>query len=151
MFANPTFPNLADFVVFCLAQGVPTADLPSPYTYAQWALSYSENVTITSDGSMPAIMYVMAVYNLGLHQLIKTSPDQTGQTFFADSRKAYKMLSFTTGPVASSGDESTNQSLVVPEWMKTMSLQANDCLKTPWGISYLEYAQSYGSNIVGIS
>ena len=151
MFANPTYPNLPDFVVFALNQGVPTADLPSPYTYAQWALSYAENVALSTPSDLPSIVYVIAVYNLAFHQLLKISPDQTNQTFFTDSRKTYNLLSFVTGPIASTNDVTTGNAMVVPEWMKNMTLQANDCIRTVWGLAYLDYAQCYGPTIVGVS
>ena len=151
MFTDPTTPNLADFVVFALAQGVPSADLVSPYTYASWALGYAQNVALTAPCDLPAIVYVMAVYNLAFHQMLKTSPDQSGQTFFADIRKTYSLLSFVTGPIASTNDVSTGNAMVIPEWMKSMTIQANDLIRTVWGLSYLDYAQCYGPTIVGCS
>ena len=151
MFTNPTTPNLPDFTAFCYAQGVPTSDLPDTSPYLAWALDYGQALTLYVPPPLPSKIYVLAVYNLSFHRLLKIAQDQQGQTFFTDQRAAFSLLSFVTGPVASSGDVSTNQVLVVPEWMKNMTMATNDLLKTPWGRAYLEYAQSYGPNIVGVS
>jgi len=151
MFANPLIPNLADFTQFAYDQGVPQADLATTSPYLAWAYNYGLNVTITAPGDMPPIIYIMAVYNLAFHQLLKVAQDVTGQTFFATQRKAFNLLSFVTGPVSSSGDEGTNQSLVVPKWMETMTISANDCIRTPWGLSYLDYSMCYGSTVWGCS
>jgi len=117
MFTNPSTPNLADFIVFAIAQGVPVADLPSGSPYPSWALGYALSVALCAPADLPAIVYVMAVYNLAYHQLLKTAQDQSGISFFTEQRTAFGMLSFVAGPVASSGDEGTNQTLVVPDWM----------------------------------
>ena len=151
MFTNPSTPNLADFVVFALAQGVPAADLPSVSPYPSWARGYALSVALCAPADLPKIIYVMAVYNLAYHHLLRTAQDQSGLAFFTEQRVAFNLFSFVAGPVASSGDDGTNQSLVIPDWMKTMTIQSNNLLKTPWGIQYLEYAQAYGPTIVGCS
>lgn len=149
MYTNP--PNITDFTAFAYAQGVPTADLSSTSADSAYALSYAINLTLTPPGDMPYIVYIMAVYNLAFHQLLKVAQDVTGQTFFTAQRKSFNLLSFVTGPVASSGDNGTNQTLVVPKWMETMTISANDCIRTPWGIEYLNYAQCFGSTVWGVS
>ena len=151
MFVNPAIPNAADFYTFVTNQGVPTADLPSTSDYLTWALAYAENTALVSPPGMPAIVYVLAVYNLGTHHLLKVAQDLAGQTFFTTSRQQFGMLTFTAGPVVSSSDVTTSESLLSADWMANMPLQALGLLKTPYGIAYLEYAQMYGSNIVGVS
>ena len=119
MFTNPSTPNLADFVVFALAQGVPAADLPSVSPYPSWALGYALSVALCAPADLPKIIYVMAVYNLAYHHLLRTAQDQSGLAFFTEQRVAFNLFSFVAGPVASSGDDGTNQSLVIPPGAST--------------------------------
>ncbi len=151
MFTNPTTPNLTDFTTFVYNQGVLPVNLPSTSEYLVWSLDYAGNIALAPPPAMPSIVYVMAIYNLGMHHLLKIAQDVTGSNFFQTQRQAYNLLSFTAGPVISSQDQATQTNLEVSEWMKTMTLSALDYLKTPWGREYLAYAQSYGPNIVGVS
>lgn len=151
MFTDPTEPNLADFTTFVYDQGVPSVDLPSSSEYLVWALAYGQNIALLPPPLMPSIVYVIAVYNLGMHQLLKVSQDISPSTFFTTQRASYKLLSFSAGPVSSSTDQGTSSNLDVANWMEDIPLSALDYLKTPWGRSYLEYAQQYGPNIVGLS
>ena len=150
-FVNPTAPNLADFTTYVRNQGVTTTVLPDGSPYLTWAFNYGVNVTSQPPGNMPAILYVLACYNLGMHYLLTITQDQSGQTFFADQRKAYSLLTFISGAVISSGDNGTNETLSEPEFLKGLLIGDLDQLKTPWGRSYLDYAQQYGSTIVGVS
>lgn len=160
MFTNPSTPNLADFTTYVYAQGVPSADLPSNSDYLVWSLGYAQDVALQAapgtGGSyvgtvLTAAPYVIAVYNLGLHHLIKIAQDVSPSTFFATQRANFKLNQFVAGPIIASADQSTSESLLAPDWMKTMTMQSLDLLKTPWGRMYLEYAQMYGPNIVGVS
>ena len=91
------------------------------------------------------------IYPLAANPGAETQAGTFGQTYIADSRKTYGLLAFTAGPVISSSDEGTSQTLVEPEWMKTLTISAGNLLKTPWGADYLSYTQQYGPNIVGFS
>ena len=79
-------------------------------------------------------------------RLIGMAPDQTGQTFFADARNGYGLNSFVAGVVSASGDESTNQSLAVPDALSNLTLMDMGMIKTPFGRAYLEFAQMLGTN-----
>lgn len=149
-YANPTYPNLPDFIVFCRGQGVSVTFLPDASEYFIAAFDWAESVALYVP-QMNSIIYVGATYNLGLHNLIKVAQDEAGQTFFVDQRAAYKMLQFITGAISSSGDQGTNQSFAVSDAVKNLSLSGIDLLKTPWGREYLEYAQQYSDGIVGVS
>ncbi len=149
-YANPTYPNLADFIVFCRGQGVSVAFLPDASEYFIASFDWTKEVALYVP-NMNSILYVGATYNLGLHNLIKLSQDEVGQTFFTDQRVAYKLLQFVTGAISSSGDQSTNQAFAVSDALKNLSLSGIDLLKTPWGREYLEYAQQYSDGIVGVS
>jgi hypothetical protein len=50
------------------------------------------------------------------------------------------------GVIGSSADETTSESLVVPEAMKNLTLQNLQNLKTPYGRQYLYFAQAFGTN-----
>lgn len=149
-FVNPTYPNLPDFVTFCQAQGVATAILPANSDYYTWAFNYADDIVVTVP-QVPYGLYVIAVYNLGLHHLLTIAQDQVGQTFFTSARTQFSLMSFVVGGVASSSDEATSQTLVVPEFMKNITYSDIDVQKTPWGRQYLGYAQSYGPTVVDVS
>jgi hypothetical protein len=78
--------------------------------------------------------------------LINFATDQSGQTFFATARTNYGINSFVAGVIGSSADETTSESLVVPEAMKNLTLQNLQNLKTPYGRQYLYFAQAFGTN-----
>lgn len=215
-YLNPNTPNISDFNVFVLNQGVPPADLPtgtltgvgidtsgnltaasttgtveagmvlvgseipdntyiatwdgsagtvlptpvnaveaataSAYSpYLAWAFIGAESITLVPPPGMPPVLYVMAVYNYGMHKLLKIAQDQAGQTFFTTQRTNFSLLSFKAGPVGSSADQSTSDTLVTPDFLKGLTMGDLDLLLTPWGREYLDYSQSYGPNIVGVS
>lgn len=131
------------------AIAVSMADADSPYL--QWALDAAMGITLVPPACMPSILYVMAVYNYGMHKLLKIGQDQSGQTFFSDQRKAFNLLSFKAGPVASSADQATSNTLATPDFLKGLTMGDLDLLLTPWGREYLDYSQAYGPSIVGIS
>ncbi len=151
MWIDPTTPNLADFTTFAIGQGCPALDLPAAPAppYAEWALNQALAQVIGDDsvGVQFPILYVLAVYNCAMHILVKIGQDVPGQTFFTDTRTALKMSSFLGGVVLASGDESTSQTLAVPESLKMMTLRDLGLIKTPWGREYMEYMQMYGPNV----
>lgn len=124
--------------------------------YAAWALNYALAVALPGPGNGAGLagmagMYVLAVYNLGVHQLLKIGQDLPNQTFFAQMRQTYRLTSLVPGPVMASGDQATSETLVVPEFFKNLTLSELDLLKTPYGREYMGYAQMYGPTIVGVS
>lgn len=151
IFTDPTTPNITDFTAYVYSQGVPQADLPTTSEYLTQSLTYAQSVALIPPLDMPSFLYVLAVYNLGLHFLLKTAQDISPYTFFTTSRTQFNLLSFTAGVVIGSGDQGTSDTLLAPDWLKGMTLSTMDYLKTPWGRDYLAYAQQYGSNIVGVS
>ena len=149
-FIDPTTPNLADFITFCQNQGVTTTILPVNSDYFQWAFTYADDVTLYAV-NISSILYVIAVYNLGMHHLVTISQDQTGQTFFTEQRKAYNLLSFVSGVIEASEDQGTSNNFAVPEGLSNLTLSALDVIKTPWGRAYLSYAQQYGPNVIDVT
>jgi hypothetical protein len=138
------------------AAPVPTSAVEAPSAaawspYLAWAFIGALGVTLFPPSNMPPILYVMAVYNYGMHKLLKIGQDQPGQTFFTQQRATFKLLSFKAGPVGASADQATSQTLVTPDFLKGLTMGDLDLLLTPWGREYLDYSQQYGPNIVGVS
>jgi hypothetical protein len=159
-FVDPSNPNLADFTTFVYSQGVPTADLPSNSEYLVWSLGYAQNTAMLPPAqlvqsyvgtTLTASPYVMAVYNLGMHRLLYIAQDVSPSTYFTGLRKEFALLSFRAGPIISSADQATSETMLSLEWMKDMPMQSLDLIKTPWGVFYLQYAQMFGPNLFGVS
>jgi hypothetical protein len=119
--------------------------------YLQWAFVGASAVTLVPPPCMPPILYVTAVYNYGMHKLLKIAQDQPGQVFFATQRQTFNLLSFRAGPVAASADQATSNTLLTPDFLKGLTIGDLDLLLTPWGREYLDYSQMYGPNEVGVS
>jgi hypothetical protein len=151
MFSNPSTPNITDFRAFVISQGVPDADLPTGSIYLQAAFDYADSLVIDPPPMLAPLLYVMAVYNLGMHYLLLTAQDEEDETYFEDMRVKYKLLDFIAGPIVATSDQGTSSAMLASDWMKNMTLSDNDKTKTPWGRYYLMYAQSYGPSIVGVS
>lgn len=126
-----------------------SANAYSPYL--MWAFIGAQAITLIPPACMPPILYVMAVYNYGMHKLLKIGQDQTGQTFFTTQRTNFNLLSFKAGPVGASADQATSDTLVTPDFLKGLTMGDLDLLLTPWGREYLDYSQQYGPSVVGVS
>lgn len=73
------------------------------------------------------------------------------ETYFATIRRQFKLASTVPGVIASTSDLSTSVSLDNPDFMKGLTLENLQLLKTPWGRAYLSIAQKYGPTIWGLS
>lgn len=98
-----------------------------------------------------ADIYVLAIYNFGADRIFNFAPDVTGSTYFADQRKAWNLLTPTTGMVSSAGDEGTSTGILNIEAMKSFTLQDLQTFKTPYGRQYMAFAQTYGPTIWGMT
>lgn len=149
-FVTPGLPNLADFSTFVYDQGVTTAQLPTNSPYLTYA--YNKAFAVVSYvPQMDATVYTLAVYYYGMHRLLEIAQDQAGQTFFTQARQTYGLLNLVIGPVVSSGDNGTTQSLAEPDFAKGLQMGDLSLIKTFWGREYLDYAMTYGPNVVGVS
>jgi len=149
--ATPDSPNLTDFTEF-VGNYFNATVLPASSVWIGYALDYAlARVSGANNSNIPGPQYTLVVYQLGMHWLIKWTPDQPGQTAFAAARNQYKLLDFVGGVVAASSDTGTSSSLAVPESLKNLTLDALDCLKTPWGRAYLAYQQQMGPNVFGVT
>lgn len=89
-------------------------------------------------------LYVLGVYNLGADRLINYAQDVPDQTYFFDQRKDYAIFRPSAGLPSSANDGGTAVGILNPEWMKTMTLQDLQTMKTPFGRRYMEIAQNFG-------
>lgn len=147
-----TTPNLADFTTYVGNQGISSAVLPTDSEYLQWALDWGTHRALQdTTGTMAPMEYVIACYNAGTHWLLRECPDQPGQTFFQSARTQYTLTSFVAGPVLSSSDSGTSQTLAGSDAVRNLPLSAMDLIKTPWGQAFLAYQQAFGPNLMGMS
>jgi hypothetical protein len=158
-FANPFKPNLPDFLIFLADVQIPTAALPTNSPWPGYALAQALTLVIRSH--FGGIMYTLAVYNCATAILFLITPDQSGQTYFADARSSetsenfpsggFGLLVPTTGLVVASSDEGTSSTLTAPIWAAGLTIDQLGFYKTVWGRNYLAFNQKYGPNIVGVT
>lgn len=150
MFANP--PNRTDYLTFLRnVAGIPVSALPDSSTQIDDTLSVAQDiVNMTIQEAAPTI-YVLAVYNLATDRLLNYAIDQTGQTYFVDIRKAWNLLDITVGVISGGTDQGTTSAIENPEQLKMLTLADLQMLKTPYGRTYLGFAQSYGTNLWGLT
>ncbi len=95
------------------------------------------------------------VYNLGGDNLINFAPDSLLGTppdmFFSTYRAKNNISSFLAGVVNSAGDQGTSGGLTVGKGLQNMTIANLQNLKTPWGRTYLSFAQRSGMNPWGVS
>lgn len=150
-------PTLAGFTTFVYqTMAVPTAALPVD----SLAITYAYNVAFMTvnpllgqgvpcpPGMQTWSIYALAVYNLAGDRLINFTPDQPMSNYFATLRGpppgGFGLNAFVAGNVEAAADESTSDSLVVPDFFKTLTLSDLQSLRTPWGREYLSLAQAFG-------
>lgn len=73
------------------------------------------------------------------------------EQFFANIRRYFKINSFVPGIVANTSDLTTSVGLDNPDFMKNLTLEQLQLIKTPYGRRYLEIAQKYGPTIWGVT
>ena len=140
-------PNLADFLTFIRVEmGISTTYLPDDSPAITMAYNVAIEIVNPIINVLSPTMYTLAVYNLAGDNVINFAQDQTGQTFFADLRKSWNLIGFVGGIIQYTADESTSQSMAVPDSAKMFTLANLQQLKTPYGRQYLQIAQSYGYN-----
>ncbi len=140
---NP--PTLAGFQNFVSNyMNIPASALPVGAPAVSFAFQIAADLVNPVLNCVSPDLFTLATYNLAGSNLIEYAPDQTGQTYFADLRAAFKINSFAPGLVSSTSDNSTSTSLEMPAFAKNLSLSDLQILKTPWGRRYLEIAAKSG-------
>lgn len=136
--------------------GVPVQYLPDDSPSIGYAYDTAVAIVNPAFRSIPGPIYLQMVYNLAGHLLVTWAPDVPDEVykivddvpygFFQYIRKQNNMLGFTTGIVQSSSDEGTSVGLVVPKQAENLTISQLQLTTTPWGRTYLGYAQDYGTN-----
>lgn len=106
------------------------------------------NITLSQATSQ---LYVLAVYNLATDRLINYAVDLPGQDYFANLRSQWNLNAPVAGVATSGSDQSTSSSWLNPEQLKTLTLANLQQMRTPFGLSYLGFAQSYGQTLWGLT
>jgi hypothetical protein len=160
-FVTPGTPNLPDFLTFLAGLQIPSAALPSNSAFPGYALNQAIALVNNPPGVVlpDPVMYSLACYNCATHLLILITPDQPGQTWFATSRgnnptstpPGFGLNTISQGLVASSSDNGTSSTLASPDWAKGLTIGQLGFMKTPWGRRYLDWNQSFGPTIVGLT
>jgi hypothetical protein len=144
-------PNVTDFYTFLLnVAGIPAAALPSDSPYLTWALSYSQEMTLGVLKVIGSDFYCFAVYLLGTSFLINWCPDQTGQDYFQALRKDLNISGFVGGVVQSTADQATSESMMMPDFLKGLTIGQLQMLKDPFARQWLAMQSELGP-IWGIS
>jgi len=152
-FVTPATPSLVDFKTF-LAESVqiPVEALPVDSPWPGYAF---DQAMILTPAAGVGVLYSLAVYNGATAILFMITPDQNGQTYFADARgngpTGFGLIVPSTGLIAASSDQGTSATLVPPRWADGLTVGQLEFYKTPWGRAYLSYLQSYGETIVGLT
>lgn len=141
---DPNSPNLADFTSFVTdSMAIPVSALPTNSVWIGYAFNQAMDL-VFGPPWISGLSYTLAVYNCAGHLLLFITPDQTGQTYFADARAQFDLLSFRPGAIDASGDQGTNSAFATPEQLRSLTVGDLDFLKTPWGRAYLAYAMDFG-------
>lgn len=152
-FVTPNTPNLADFRTFLATTvQIPAVALPAGSPWPGYAFDQAMAWILTPPNP-PGILYALAAYNGATHILIEITPDQTGSKYFANACGAagYGLITPPIGMIATAGDESTSQSVEVPEFAKGLQFQDLQMMKTPYGRRFLAWQQSYGPTVWGVT
>ena len=152
--SNPTTPNLPDYTLFVQnVMGVSVVYLPATSPFLGYAFDRALNLVLQVAAG--GFDYTWAVYNCAGHIQIAITPDQVvsgvGYTYFQDMRKSLDILLPSFGVVSSSSDESTSTTLATPDALRNLTIEDLGFMRTPWGRTYLSYAQDYGPTIWGLS
>lgn len=125
-----------------------TAAAPSANTAGTPWPGYAFDQAVDRVLFIPAVAgleYTLAVYNCAGHILLRITPDQPGQTYFATARQNFGLLAPISGVLSSTADQGTSNSMAVPEQLTNLTIGDLNFYKTPWGREYLAYAQDFGA------
>lgn len=142
--------------------GITQAQLPDNSPYLQVAYCVSVEIVNAAFLTVSPLIYGLMVYNLAGSNLLNYAQDPTPIVpyppnsdstvgFFAYTRAQLNMLGFVSGVIQASADESTSDSLLVPDAFKEFTLMNLQQLKDQYGRTYLQFAQDYGPAAWGVS
>lgn len=153
-------PTLAGFTawIFGSGMGVPTAYLDADDENIALVYELSiETVRLGFACVAPAV-YQLMVYNLGGAYLAQFAQDPSplpdppfivvdgvSYGFWSYLRKSTGLNGFVSGLVTASSDEGTSVSLAQPKWADNLTMGQLQLTNTPWGRTYLGWAQDAGA------
>jgi hypothetical protein len=153
-FATPGQPNVPDYLTFIRqGLGIGQAFLPddSLWIQATFDMAIGTVGLFLRCADTTGNIYTLAVYNFAADRLLNFALDTPGECYFRDVRASLGINSFQPGLLTSSADQGTSQSFQVIESAKNMTITDLQMMKTPYGRVYLDFAQSYGSNVWGLT
>lgn len=138
----PTLAGFLNFIANTMGIGSNVLDPTNPAI----AMAFNVALAIVSTQlcAVP-LVYELAVYNLAGDRLVNYAQDVPGSTFFTDLRNKFGLNTpFLAGLPEAAADQGTSASLVVPDFMKSLTIADLQKLRTPWGATYLGFAQEVG-------
>lgn len=153
-------PTYSGFVawVFGSGMGVPTAYLSSTDPVLQLCYDISIDTVRLAFGCFAPPVYQLMMYNLAGHYLAQFAQDPSplpnppfiivdgvSYGFWSYLRKTTKLNGFISGIVQASSDEGTSVTLVAPKWADNLTAGQLQLTNTPWGRTYLGWAQDAGT------
>ena len=150
-------PTLTGYVSFIRnIMQINTTLLPDGSPVIEFSYNLAINICTDLLTQIPQIpgqfLYITAVYNLAGDTLLTYAVDQPNQNFFTQAKQKYQLTSFVSGVVSFAGDEGTQSTLTVPEALKGLTIGNLQNLKTPYGRTYLQIAQDFGSlSLLGVA
>ena len=154
--SNPNTPSVGDYTLWLQnVVGINIVYLPPSSPFISYAFNRAVNLVLNVPTQLSGVEYTIAVYNCATHLQLKITPDQIVNNvqldYFLKKRAEFSLLGPVVGLVSSSSDEGTSVTNAVPEALKQLTALDLDFMKTPWGRSYLEFAQDFGPTIWGLS
>jgi hypothetical protein len=149
-------PTVAGFTAFIRnIMGISTEVLPDDAAVIEYSFNISMAIVPYGLCRINGVIYFSAVYNLAGDRLLNFAQDvpdappvqgsDPPMPFFAFTRKQYGINSFVAGVIESASDESTSESIAVPDSLRNLTIGDLNNLKTPYGRQYLSYAQDMGT------
>ncbi len=83
--------------------------------------------------------------------VVSTANATASEQFFMNARRGFKIAGFIPGVVSNASDLSTGAGFLNPDFLRGLTLENIQLLKTPFGRSYLGIAQKYGPTVWGIN
>lgn len=137
---------MTDFTTFLRnVVGIDPLYLPDNSPTIGYAFDIAASMVNTALAVLPGNLYALAIYNFAADSVINFAPDQDGRTYFLDLRTSLGINTFVPGVISSSSNSPTSQSTLNPEFMKNLTFGDLQLMKTPYGRTYLNMAQSYGT------
>ena len=169
-------PTLAGFQQFLISVvGISTALLASSSPIIAYAYNIAI-VTVNCDlqctsfidpfTGQTSSLYAIAVYNYAAANVLFFAQDAEGAPivpgsvstqnpnglpFFANIRSKYNLNGYVSGTISASSDESTANSMVVPDAAQGFTMEDLQLAKSPYGRIYLGIAQKAGPSLFGLS